>query len=391
MTQTLQRSRTAAVGGRRRGWVRPAGTAVVLILFAVELVVGWPALSDALRQLRTPHLGWLTLVVLAELAAMSAYARLQRRLLRSAGVRSSYRDNARLVYAAHSLNETLPGGPAFSTRFNFQHLRRLGAGPAVASWVIALSGILSTTALALITTAGAFAAGGAVDWPRLAGLLAVAALVGFGLRRLTARPHAADALIRRPLAAVNRLRRRPEDAGRDRITGFVSQLRAARLRPVDGVIAAVSALLNWLFDAAALWLCFYAVGGRPPSATVVLLAFGAAMAAGSVTIVPGGLGIVDGALVLGLAMSGTALPVSVAAVVLYRIVSFGFVIGLGWFSWFRLRLCPDRPVAASSPGNASVRRGPRTGIGRLAVCPHRAAPAVYGGVGSPERVPVGSA
>ena len=48
MTQTLQRGRTAAVGRRRRGCVRPAGAAAVLILLAVELVVGQPALSDAL-------------------------------------------------------------------------------------------------------------------------------------------------------------------------------------------------------------------------------------------------------------------------------------------------------------------------------------------------------
>ncbi|AGZ40849.1 TIGR00374 family protein [Actinoplanes friuliensis] len=353
--------------------------AAVLILLVVELVAGWPALTDALHQVRTPHLGWLALVVLAELAAMSAYAHMQRRLLRSAGVRTSYRDNARLVYAAHSLNETLPGGPAFSTQFNFRHLRRLGAGPAVASWVIALSGILSTAALAVITTGGALAAGGATDWPRLAGLLAAAGLIAVGVRQLTAHPRAAEALIRRPLAAVNRLRRRPQDAGRERITGYLSQLRAARLSPADGIVVAGSAVLNWVLDAAALWLCFYAVGGRPPSATVVLLAFGAAMAAGSVTIVPGGLGIVDGALVLGLAMAGLALPTVVAAVVLYRIVSFGFIIGLGWVSWFRLRLCPDQPVAASSPRPSTARSGPRTSISRLAVCPQRAALPTYVG------------
>jgi uncharacterized membrane protein YbhN (UPF0104 family) len=370
VTQTLERGTVAAASIPRRGWIRPVAVGAVLALFAVELVVGWSALTGALHQLRTPRVGWLALVVLAELAAMSAYARLQRHLLRSAGIASSHRDNLRLVYAAHSLNETLPGGPAFSTRLNFRQLRRFGAGPAVASWVIALSGILSATALAAITAGGAFASGGATHWPRLVALLAVAALIAFGVRQFTAHPKTAEALIRRPLAAVNRLRRHPEGEGRERVAGFMSQFRAARLRPVDGFAAVVYALLNWLLDAAGLWLCFYAVGGHPPALTAVVLAFCAAMAAGSVTLVPGGLGIIDSALVLGLVVSGTAATTAVAVVVLYRIVSFGFIIGLGWLSWLQLRLRPDRsatPVPAATSGSR-----PRTSLRRLVVCPHHA-------------------
>ncbi|WP_306215981.1 lysylphosphatidylglycerol synthase transmembrane domain-containing protein [Actinoplanes sp. RD1] len=369
----------------RRPWIRRAGVTAVLVVLAVELVVGWPALSGALRQVRMPHLGWLSLVVLAELAAMSAYARMQRRLLRSAGVRSSYRDNASIVYAAHSLNETLPGGPALSTLFNFQQLRRLGAGPAGASWVIALSGLLSTIALAAVAAGGAIAVGGAPDWTRLAAMLTLAALLVVGVRHLTRHPAAAEALLRHPLAAVNRLLRRPPDAGRGRVTDFVSQLRTVRLRPVDGLAAALAAVLNWLLDAAALWLSFAAVDARPPSVTVALLAFCAAMAAGSVTIVPGGFGIVDSALLLGLTMGGTQLPAAVAAVLLYRIVSFGLVIGLGWVSWLRLRLCPGLPAAGPARTAASARGGPRTSLRRLAVCPQPMTPPDYGTTVNRER------
>ncbi|MGX6601357.1 lysylphosphatidylglycerol synthase transmembrane domain-containing protein [Micromonosporaceae bacterium Da 78-11] len=352
----------------RRRWMRRAGVGAVLVLFAIELAVGWPSLVAALRELHMPRIGWLALVVLAEVAAMSAYARMQRHLLRSAGVRSSHRDNVRLVYAAHSLNETLPGGPAFSTRLNFRQLRLFGAGPAVASWVIALSGLLSTVALGVITAGGALASGGATHWLRLSGLLAVAAAIAFGVRHIAAHPGTAEALISRPLAVVNRLRRHPEQQGRDRIAVFVSQLRAARLRPADGVAVIAYALVNWLLDAAGLWLCFYAVGGHPPTATAVLLAFCAAMAAGSVTIVPGGLGIVDSALVLGLGLGGVPLPVAVAVVVLYRIVSLGFIIGLGWLFWFQLRA---RPAAAPTPRATPSLSRPRTDLRRLAVCPHR--------------------
>ncbi|WP_250008269.1 lysylphosphatidylglycerol synthase transmembrane domain-containing protein [Actinoplanes sp. M2I2] len=375
MTQTLERDAVATVAAaktRRRRWVRPVGAGAVLVLFVAEITIGWSSLAPALRQLRTPHVGWLALVVVAELAAMSAYAHMQRRLLRSAGVRPSYGDNVRLAYAAHSLNETLPGGPAFSTRLNFQQMRRFGASPAVASWAIALSGLLSAIALAAITAGVAFASGGATSWTDIVLMLTAVAVIILGVRHLASHPTAAGSLLRRPVAVLNRLRRRPATEGHDRVTGFVDQLRTARLRPADGIAAAVYALLNWILDAGALWLCFYAVGEHSLSPTATLLAFCAAMAAGSVTIVPGGLGIVDSALLLGLVTGGADLSVAVSVVVLYRIVSFGFIIGLGWFFWLQLRVCPERPaLRPARRATAGSRSGPRTSPRLLGVCPGR--------------------
>lgn len=236
-----------AHGGRWR-WLRIAGVAAVLVLFAVELVLGWSSLASALRQLRTPHVGWLALAVLAEVAAMSAYAHMQGRLLSSAGVRARHIDNVKLTYAAHSLNETLPGGAAFSTRLNYQQMRRFGASPAVASWTIALSGILSACALAVVTVGSALAAGGGADWSHLAGLFVATILLILGARHVARRPQTAESLIRPPLAAVNRLRHRPATHGQDRIRDFLQQLRAARLRPAHGAAAAILAVLNWLLD-----------------------------------------------------------------------------------------------------------------------------------------------
>ncbi|MFI6070613.1 YbhN family protein [Actinoplanes sp. NPDC051343] len=343
-------------------WVRYAGIAAVLALLTTELVLGWSSLSGALRQLRAPHIGWLALAVAAELTAMSAYAHMQRRLLRSAGVRASSLDHVRLAYAAHSLNETLPGGPAFSTRLNYQQMRRFGASPAIASWAIALSGILSSAALAAITVGGALWAGGTTHWSHFLVLAGAAVLLVIGVRHVTRHPAAVQA----PLAALNRLRRRPAADGLERIAGFLDQLRAARLRPAHGVAAAALALLNWLLDAACLWLCFQAVGESPaPSATTVL-AFCAAMAAGSLTIVPGGLGIVDSALIFGLIAGGVAAPAAVATVVLYRVISFGFIMSLGWIFWLQIRL---RAAGPAAPVRREATAGPRTSVRRLAACP----------------------
>lgn len=339
MTQTDER-------GTRRRWLKIAGVVAVVVLLGIELVLGWSSLAAALRHLRAPHLGWLILATLTELAAMNAYGRMQRRLLRSAGVRVSIVEHLRLAYAAHSLSVTLPGGPAFSTRFNYQQMRRFGASPAIASWCIALSGILSSCALAVVTVGSAVAAGGAAHWQHLAGLLVAGVLLALGVRRVARHPETVEPLLRSPLTLLNRLRRRPATEGQDRILGFLTQLRAARLRPAHGVTAALFALANWFLDAVCLWLCFRAVGEQPAELTGVLLAFCAAMAAGTVTVVPGGLGIIDSALILGLIAGGVGTSSAVAAVVLYRIISFGFIISIGWLMWLKIRFQARRSPAA---------------------------------------------
>jgi uncharacterized membrane protein YbhN (UPF0104 family) len=326
---------------QRHRWLRRTAVAAVLALFATELVLAWPSLTSALSELTAPRPGWLAAAVAAELLAMGTYARMQRRLLLSAGVRVSILRHLGLAYAAHSLSVTLPGGPAFSTRFNYQQLRRFGATPAVASWCIALSGILSAAALAAVSVAGALAANGSASWHSLAGLAVAALLITIGVRQLARHPEAWDRVTGAVLARVNRLRHRPPAEGLDRIggllTGFVAQLRAARLTPGHAAAAALFAVLNWVLDAGCFWLCFHAVSDQPIDAAQLLLAFCAGYAAATITIVPGGLGIIDSALVLGLCTAGVGLSTAIAAVVLYRIISFGFIIGVGWISWLVIR------------------------------------------------------
>lgn len=338
---------TGPAPGRRRGrrWPRRAAVTGVLALFAVELALGWPSLTAALSQLRAPQPGWLAAAVVSELAAMSMYARMQRRLLRSAGVRVPIYRHIALAYAAHSLSVTLPGGPAFSTRFNYQQMRRFGATPAVASWCIALSGILSAAALAVVTTGGALAAHGTPPWRTLAVLTVAALLVTLGVRQAVRRPEALEPATRAALARLNRLRRRPDAHGLDHVRDFVDQLRAARLGPGHAAVAGAYAVLNWLLDAVCLWMCLQAVSDAGINATQLLLAFCAGMAAGTLTIIPGGLGIIDSALVLGLLTGGVDAPTAIATVVLYRIISFGFIIGAGWITWLIMRRHHDRSAS----------------------------------------------
>jgi putative heme transporter len=318
----------------RRG---PVVAAVVLLILGVELVVGWSALSGALAQLRAPKWSWVVAAIAAELASMGTYARMQRALLRGAGTKVSIRKHVATAYAAHSLSATLPGGPVFSTTFNFQQMRRFGASPAVASWCIALSGVLSAGALVVIGSVGGILSRNTGSWHTLVIYAVGALIIAFGVRLVAEHPHLLERPTRFLLGGVNRVRRRPPGAGQDKLFGFVEQLRSIRVRPANFVVAVLLALLNWLFDALCLWMCCVAVGADDVNPTKLVIAYCAGMAAASVPIVPGGLGVVDAALILGLVAGGLTSSYAVAAVMLYRLVSFGFVIGAGWLFWLAIR------------------------------------------------------
>lgn len=334
----------------RAAWWRrgPVVAAVVALILGVELVFGWSALAGALEQLRAPKWGWVSAAVLAELASMGTYARMQRALLRGAGTKVKVRKHVAVAYAAHSLSATLPGGPVFSTTFNFQQMRRFGASPAVASWCIALSGVLSTVSLVIIGAVGAILSHNSGGWRTLTGYALGAVLLAVGVRIVAQHPHWLDRPARGLLSGVNRLRRRPADEGQDRLLGFVEQLRSVRVRPANFALATGLAVANWLFDALCLWMCVRAAGAEVVSPTQLVIAYCAGMAAASVPIVPGGLGVVDGALILGLIAGGLSSSSAVAAVVLYRLISFGFIIGTGWLIWLVIRYRERGRLAAAT-------------------------------------------
>lgn len=303
------------------------------LLLVTEAVVGGRELVAAVGRLREPAWPWVAAAVMAELASMSAYARMQRRLLGAEGVTVALPAAVRLAYAAHALSISLPGGPLFSTAYNFRRMRGLGVSAAGASWCIAFSGVLSGAALVAIAATAELVRGSGAGLPSTLLHLTTAIVAALLARALVRRPDRLLRLARLGLAGVNRLRHRPVDDGLDRVRAGLTALGAVHLRRVDLGAAAGQALLNWAFDALALMFCLRAVGTGIPGLVPLVLAYAAGMTASSLTIVPGGLGVVDGALMVGLLAAGTPAGPAIAAVVLYRLLSLGLVGGLGWLMY----------------------------------------------------------
>jgi hypothetical protein len=70
--------------------------------------------------------------------------------------------------------------------------------------------------------------------------------------------------------------------------------------------------------------------------SLVLLAYAAATAASSAAFLPGGIGLVDGALLAALVAGGVPSKPALAAVLLYRLISFIGVAASGWLAWLWL-------------------------------------------------------
>src|ERR1019366_2633209 len=83
-----------------------------------------------------------------------------------------------------------------------------------------------------------------------------------------------------------------------------------------------------------------------------LLAYGAGQLASNLPITPGGLGVVEGSLTVALVAYGGVEASTVAAVILYRIISFWGFLPVGWMTWGLMAISDkrsDRRKIASEP------------------------------------------
>ena len=101
----------------------------------------------------------------------------------------------------------------------------------------------------------------------------------------------------------------------------------------------VFALLNWLIDAASLWVFLRAFGGSL-DVDALIVAFGLANLLAAVPITPGGLGYVDLLYVATLVGFGLGNDVARLGVATYRFAQFFFPIFIGAVAYLSLRVGP---------------------------------------------------
>lgn len=316
--------------------------AVLVVMLVVEGFVLGPYLSKAGDALASPDGRWLGFAVFTEFASMAAFARVQRRMLITGGSRVPIHQMIALTYAANAVSVTLPGGAALSTAYVFRRLRRWGATVPAAGFTVIASGVLSTVSFALLALACAILAGtGDVSAVLILGAVAFGAIAW-----MLARRHGTQALIvalvSRTLRRTNRVLRRPADSGLSGVQHFIAELTAVKPRHRDWLIGLGLAGLNWVADLACLYASCRAVDATHTTVLLVMVAYIAGMSGSSISLLPGGLGVVDAAMIFALTSGGVGTVSATAAVILYRLISYALIVALGWIVWTSMWLAERR-------------------------------------------------
>jgi uncharacterized protein (TIRG00374 family) len=275
---------------------------------------------------------WVVVAVVAEAVATVAFAAIQARLMAAGGVEIGLGTMTGITLAGNALANSLPGGAAVGTVFAYRQFKRRGADTALASWVLLGVTAVAAAGLALLSFAGIQIAGteGPASGLRVVSLVVLA--VGVGLVVLFRRPRviarAAEWIVR----LSQRLVRWPKGDPVELIEGARVKLKAVQPDTGDWLAAFGFSMINWLADCACLCAAFLAVGAEVPWRGL-LLAYGAGQLAANLPLTPGGLGVVEGSLALALVAYGGGEESTIAAVLLYRIMSFWALLPVGWSAW----------------------------------------------------------
>jgi putative heme transporter len=300
-----------------------------------------------------------------ESASMAAFAIMLRRLLAAGGARFGVRPMLATAYAANALSVSVPlAGPELATAFTFRRFSSQGADAPLAGWTLLAGGVVSSAAAALVAVGGGLTSGNILVTAAAVpgGVVAVAALVVLGTA--ARRPRLRGAL-ERPAAWTLRhgsaLFRRPAGDPRQTVRAWADRLGSLHLPPSGWITVTGLALANWLADAAVLAASVHATGAAVPW-HVLLLVYGSGIAAQSLNITPGGLGVAEGTPAVAVVAAGLRASQALAAVLLYRLVSFWLVAFAGWliFLWVRHQRPARRDTTAPilpipGPGEAASR------------------------------------
>jgi len=329
-----------------------AAIGAILAGCAVALYAEWPTIKEGASVFRHAALPWVGAGIGAECVSMAAFALLQQRLIRGEGTRLTFGGLMAVSYAGNAITNAVPvAGSGLAFAYSQRQFRARGADPARVALALAVGGVLSAVAFAVIVAIGALVIGNPAA--AVFGLLtSMASAVAVACLLIALRWPRGRRYLQRILAAALRLcqrvARRPSGDPAEISSKTVGRLGSVRLSAPTVTLAFVWALINWGADALCLAAAIAAARVAVPWSRL-LLVWGAGSAAGSLSPTPFGLGVVDVALIAALRASGLHTGEAVGAVLLYRVITFKILVTLVWVVTHNLR---DRPARASGRDGA---------------------------------------
>ena len=324
------------------------------LAFVLVVLHSRRAITRSFGRIGHTHWSWLLVGVALEAMSMSTFALMQGRLLRVGGKRVGAKPMIATILAANSLSVSVPlAGPELGAALTYRRFREQGADRSLASWTLVVGGAVSWLGAMVILVGGGVLSGNLViaGVTILLGLLAGLGCLAlwFGLRHVRVRTlltRVASWVVR---AASRILRRRPAHDPVAEVTGWFASLHSLRPSKAEWNVIGTLGLGNWFTDVGVLAMSILALGAAVPWRSL-LLVYALAIIVGSLGLTPGGVGLVEGTLCVGLVSAGLPATLALGAVLLYRLVSFWLVMFVGWlvFFWLRFERVPRQLSIARS-------------------------------------------
>ncbi len=295
-------------------WATRAATLAMVVALSVGVVLMVPRLHSvrlALGHVRDAQLGWLAACIAMTFATCLASA---FGLRAAVGHRLAVRQMVQLELAASTANRFAPGGIG-GVGVKSLYLCRHGVTASEAAASLGTIGIVGATVHVIALTTTTIVTGGQIRLP-------LPLLFGVGGALIVL---AGATALAKPTGRV----RRALDHVRQTVVGIVRNPR--RL----GVLVASAASVTGCNIVALAFACQSVGADASLFAIASVYLTGRAVAAAAPT--PNGLGATEAAMVAGFATAGVVGPVALAAVLVYRLVSFWLPILPGVVSARRLR------------------------------------------------------
>jgi uncharacterized protein (TIRG00374 family) len=308
-------------------YLKIAGLAVVTAAAVLTLRSKLPDAGQVTTALTHARPWFLVLAVAAEFASMRHFALQQRRLLAGYGVGMSIPRALAVTFSRSAMTSALPAGSAISAAFAFREFRTAGATRDAAGGVTVLSGVLSGVALALMY-------GSAMLLPSTSvahGPTVVFVLSTLGIALIV---FAVDWRMSRRLYVPVELTVDEERGLPALVRRTVANLRA--LPPRSWSLSLAHAAINWATDFA----CLAAVAAAfdlNVSVTRLATVYLTVQLVRQIPLTPGGVGVIEVALLAALVSAGGAQGAAAAVVLVYRVISCWIIIPIGGVAYGVLR------------------------------------------------------
>ena len=327
---------------KRRAFRLPVKLLALIAIVYFFVLPTIPGFRSAATQLGEVQPQWLVLGLGLQMAALVAYSLLTRAAIGEARHFVSTMRMFRIQMSTKALSNVVPGGTAAGSALGYRLITLSGVTGTDAGFALATAGLASAVVLNLIFWLALL-----VSIPRrgvnplyttaaLAGVLIMVFVAAIVIGLLQGQKRA-DSILRWIARRLRLDENKIGDALRqvgERLEDLVHDRQVLRR-------VLFWSTLNWLLDAASLWV-FIRAFGATLDFDALLVAFGLANVFAVIPITPGGLGIVEGIYIPTLVGFNLRRSVAVVSVATYRIAQYFFPTLLGGLMYLSLRVGPFR-------------------------------------------------